>query len=115
MPEKSLDSMSIQAFFLIGIVYCLLQTNLELQSGREILASIMMGIEIDPVLPQRITGSHVHVIHSNRQYTAIRLHFIVGCRFLTLHTSLICDFCPSDQTFVAGFLQISPRDEYPCP
>ena len=28
---------------------------------------------------------------------------------LTLHVGLICDSCPSDQTFAAGFLQIPPH------
>ena len=33
---------------------------------------------------------------------------------LTLHVSLICGFCPSGQTFAAGFLQIPPRDGHHC-
>ena len=29
-------------------------------------------------------------------------------------TSLICDFCPSDQRFAYSFLQILPHDRHPC-
>ena len=28
--------------------------------------------------------------------------------------SLVCSFCPSDQDFAAGFLQIPPRGGHPC-
>ena len=37
------------------------------------------------------------------------------CACLPTSFSLLCGFCSSDQMFAAGFLQIPPHDEHPCP
>ena len=37
-----------------------------------------------------------------------------ACRIYP-HAGLGCDFCPSGQTFAAGFLQITPHDGHHCP
>ena len=35
-------------------------------------------------------------------------------RWIVHLSSLICDFCPSDQEFAYSFLQILPYDRHPC-
>ena len=53
-----------------------------------------------------------HTYFSPTKVIVIRLRFILQA-YLS-ETSLICDFCPSDQGVACRFFQILSRDKHPC-